>query len=186
MTDAVLNRLAQRLLKCPFDDELFDSAASIESHLVECHEEQICQWIRVPMQVAEKDAERPTKIYICGVCRRFMVPNTAGRYPLGEIPRHIEDEHTDPSRLRPAVSILCSTDPEFIDRCVGEQDACACCGEGCNQVFSDVEAAVVHWTKEHVEHAKAEDVQRVLQANPEQFCERFDDVIAEVLAACRP
>lgn len=185
MTDAVLNRLAQRLLKCPFDPELFDSATELQSHLLDCHGDQICEKRRVPKRVAQKDIERPTVIHICGLCFEFMVPNIEGRNALSEIPAHGTETHSNPNLPPSTPPIWRSDDAALIDKFMTDQgleDVCPCRAEGCRRVFSDVEAATVHWTKEHVEHAKPEDVQRVLHANPEQFCERFDDVIAEVLA----
>ena len=186
MTDAVLNRLAQRLLKCPFDPELFDSAAELQSHLLECHGDQICEKRRVPKRVAQKDIERPTAIHICGLCFEFMVPNIEGRNALSEIPAHGKETHSNPNLPPSTPPIWRSDDAALIDKFMTDQgleDVCPCRAEGCRRVFSDVEAAAVHWTKEHVEHAKAEDVRHALESDPERDQEWFGELLAAEMEA---
>lgn len=186
MTDAVLTRLARRLLKCPFDPEFFDSAAELQSHFLEFHGEEICEKRRVPKRLAQKDIERPTVIHICGRCFEFMVPNTEGRNALSEIPAHAREAHSNPNLPPSTPPIWRSDDAALIDKFMTDQgleDVCPCRAESCRRFFSDVEAAAVHWTKEHVEHAKAEDVRHALESDPERFQERFGELLAAEMEA---
>lgn len=186
MTDAVLIRLAQRLLKCPFDPELFNSAAELQSHLLECHEAQICQKHRITKQAAEKDGERPAIIHACGLCLEFMVPKLDGRNAISEISAHVRETHSDPNLPPPKLSMKEVKDAKSIDDFMTEQglqNVCDCRGPGCNQVFSDAEGVAAHWMNEHVEAPSAEDVRHALESDPQRFQERFGELLAAEMEA---
>ena len=121
MNDVVLSRLALRLLKCPLCDELCDSVNVLRQHLLDHHEDRICQTHRIPREEVSEETERPSMIYVCGHCFRFMVPKALDRYPLSEIPAHIQREHATPTCPLPRISLFCSTDPNVIDDFVSEQ-----------------------------------------------------------------
>lgn len=186
MTDAVLSRVARRLLRCPFESVLFDDAEDLQSHLLECHEAQICQKHRIPKRAAEKDSERPEIIHACGLCLEFMVPKLEGRNAITEISAHLRETHSDPNLPPPKLSMKEMKDVKSIDDFMTErglQDVCDCRGPGCNQVFSDTERVAAHWISEHVEAPNAEDVKHALESDPERFQERFGELLAAEMEA---
>ena len=186
MTDAVLSRVAQRLFKCPFDPELFYSKLELETHLLECHEAQICQKHRIPRQVAEKDSDRPPIIRVCGLCLEFMVPKLEGRNGISEISAHVRETHSNPSLPPPKLSMKEVKDAKSIDDFITEQglqDVCDCLGSGCNQVFSETKGVAAHWKNEHIEVSNAEDIRHVLETDPERFQERFGELLVAAMEA---
>src|SRR6266571_2260130 len=98
MSETVIERLARRLSKCPFDQELFDSgklALSLRLHLCEAHVAEICLPHRIARPPDSDLGERPRKLYCCPLCD-FAVPNPGVENPLSAIINHIEVEHSRP------------------------------------------------------------------------------------------
>ena len=184
MTDAVINRLAQRLLKCPFDDELFDSVAGLELHLFEGHGDKMCEKRRVPRPVSEERAERPIRLNICRYCqdegRYFAIPHFIDQAATDDIIAHIEEHHRPASGHPPFNSFRNTDNADEIDRFMAEQrlkDEFVCLSPECGERCDDVASMVGHWLSEHVENPTPEDVRRALEADPQGFCDRFADEI---------
>lgn len=183
MSDEVINRLAQRLLKCPFDPELFESLLALETHLSESHGAQICHRERVPRRAQLEDTERPTRLTICGHCCEFMVPHTVGRNPTDELVKHIAEKHPDPSGIPPRVTFLVTSDPEKIDHFMVErtfQDEYCCRHPACAGRFEDSDSVATHWADQHCDHPTAEEVQGALAADPGRFSVQLAEIFSEI------
>lgn len=182
MSDDILNRLARRLLKCPFDSELFDSQSELGTHLSASHGAQICKRHRVPRLEPVEDIERPKKMFMCGICFGFMVPDAVGRSALSEIPAHIKAQHPNPSGGPTQVSLSWSTDPELINRFMADEaleEVCACNDAGCSGVFANEDSVATHWVGQHCTRPSADEVQAALAVEPERFSSLLEEILSE-------
>src|SRR5437667_4772317 len=100
MNKIVIERLAQRLLKCPFDQQLFDSAFSLRLHLCDAHRTEISRSHRVACQGSAENTERPKQLYCCPHCE-FVVPEPSCQNPHDSIINHIRTEHPNPNPFEP-------------------------------------------------------------------------------------
>ena len=185
MTDAVFNRVARRLFKCPFDPELFDSKLELETHFFECHGDQICEKRRVLRQDAEVDAERPVNLTICRYCAEaghyFAIPHYGDQAPADDIVAHIRQKHSPASGHPPIISFRVTEAEDEIVRFMEWQrwkDEFACCFGQCSARYDDPIHVLEHWMHEHLEAPTAEDVRHALESDPDGFQERFGELLA--------
>lgn len=179
MSEIDLKGLAERLWKCPFDNEVFDSSLSLWSHLCELHGRDIWQLHQVKGQVFLGDIERPEKLTFCGHCFDFVVPSAPGRHPITEIDQHIREQHPNPSGPR-KLTISVSTDSKLIDLFMRQQtlrEVYVC--KKCTESFSDEASVADHWVKNHCEMATVEEVAYVLETDPQ----RLEDALTDFLEA---
>lgn len=171
MSERILKRLAKRLLRCPFDEELFDSKEGLCEHLLAHHSTDICRKQRMPKQEALGDIDRPSKLTFCGHCLGNMVPHALGRNALSEIDRHIREAHPNPNG--PAViTMTFSSDPALIDRFIEDQvspEVCVCSEPGCGELFNSEPNVAAHWADRHCYPPTIEGVRRLLETDPERF-----------------
>lgn len=186
MTDAVIHRLAGKLWKCAFDDQLFDSVIGMGSHLIEFHGYRLCEKQQVLREAADQASEKPVRLSVCIYCqqggRYFAIPRFPDWQADDGIIAHIDQNHLLPSGRPAPHSFLTPHSAEEIDKFMEWQrwkDEYRCLE--CSERFDDLESCGWHWTEEHVKHAKPEDVHRVLQTDPEQLYERFGDHFAWAL-----
>jgi hypothetical protein len=178
----VIERLARRLLKCPFDQELFNLPLLLRLHLSERHETEICRRCSVPRQSHLQGIERPETIYLCGHCLNFVVPEAGDGRGVGEMERHIGAEHPNPGgpiELR----FFVSKDTTLIDRLVEQEsseEARGCAYRGCSEVFADVDSVALHWAEDHCSMATVEEARRALEADPGRFRDQLAQVFAEM------
>lgn len=138
MNERVLERLAERLQKCPIDEQLFASGLPIRLHLAETHSVAVSRRHRIaaPTQIHY----RPETLFLCGHCMAFAAPSETN--PISEIADHIKNEHPNtegPISLRISVP----TDSTLIDSFLENQatkEVCACNFAGCTEVFADEES----------------------------------------------
>jgi hypothetical protein len=109
MNEIVIERLAQRLFKCPFDQQLFDSILGLRLHLCGAHRSEISRLHRVACQSAADNTERPKKLYCCPQCD-FVVPDPSDESPTSEIINHIRVEYPNVG-----MGFAVSSDEELID-----------------------------------------------------------------------
>ena len=192
MTDAILSRVARWLLKCPFDPELFDSAAEIQTHLLECHGDRICKRQRVLRQNADHDAERPVSLTICKYCEDegsyYAIPRYEDRAPDDDMRAHIKQKHS-PASGRP---LLTSVRVPFLALNIAEEiakfmdwqrwkDEFACCFGQCSERYDDPIHLLEHWMDRHVQAPTVEDVRHALESDPEEFQEKFPELLAAAM-----
>src|SRR5690242_8944613 len=131
-----IERLAQRLLRCPFDEVLFGSALGLRLHLCDTHRLQISRPHRVARHSVVRE-QRPRQLYCCPHCD-FVVPDTLEQSPLSEILNHIRAEHPNPNPFEPvSLSFAVSTDEELIDGYMESLESVerrACIHSGCNMI----------------------------------------------------
>src|SRR5437016_1348576 len=111
MGGTVIERLARRLRRCPFDQELFDrtnSALQLRLHLREAHSNEICPTHRIARLSSSEPEERPTKLYCCRDCD-FATPY------FTEVVSHIQTEHPDPRGGPAHIGFRISEDETVID-----------------------------------------------------------------------
>ncbi|MBI2926618.1 MAG: hypothetical protein HYY24_13060 [Verrucomicrobia bacterium] len=168
MNEIVIERLARRLLKCPFDGELFDSALGLRLHLCDAHRTQISRPHRVACQASPENTERPRQLYCCPHCD-FVVPEPSDQNPHSGIVNHLRAEHPNP--FGPVqVSFAVSSDEELIDGYMEQQGSIerrAC--ERCRTIYVDDDSIALHWTEEHLETVTVEEVRRTIETDPERF-----------------
>src|SRR5437867_3699133 len=141
MSEIVIERLARRLCKCPFDEELFDSgnsALSLRLHLSEMHSADICQPDVVARPATANAAERPRRLCCCHHCG-FIAPDPGDENPITLIDNHIRTEHPNP--VGPVqIRFRISEDETVIDKFMEQQgsvEVCVCKHASCNQIFAD-------------------------------------------------
>ncbi|MEO6753007.1 MAG: hypothetical protein ABIP85_14605 [Chthoniobacteraceae bacterium] len=187
MTDAVLNRVAQRLFKCPFDPELFDSKLELEMHLFECHADRICEKRRVLRQDADEDAERPVSLTICKYCEDeggyFAIPRYRDRAPDEDMHAHIRQKHRSASGsvrvpfLEPDITEAIAKFMEWRRW----KDEFVCCFGQCSERYDDPIHVLEHWMNAHLEPPTSEDVKHALESDLEGFQERFPELLAAAM-----
>jgi hypothetical protein len=172
MNEIVIERLARRLQKCPFDQQLFNSALSLRLHLVAAHSVEISRPHRVACQTTAANTERPRQLYCCPHCD-FVVPEPSSENPLSGILNHIRAEHPNPNTFEPVrLSFAVSTDEELIDGYMEQQGSIerrACAREGCSAICADNDSIALHWTEEHRETVGVEEARQLLAGDPERF-----------------
>ncbi len=171
MSERILRRIAKRLLRCPFDEELFDSEEALSEHLLAHHSPDICRKQRMPKQDALGDIDRPTKLTFCGHCLGHMVPDALGRNALSEIARHIREAHPNPNG-EARTTMTFSSDPALIDRFIENQvspEVCICREPGCGELFNSEANVTAHWADKHCYPPTIEGVRRLLEVEPERF-----------------
>ena len=168
MNEMIWERLAKRFLKCPFDNQLFDSSKDLRLHLCEYHAERICRRHRVSRQDALKNIEMPEKLFLCGHCSDFAVPESGNAQ--SEMRRHIHAAHPNPfGAVQLTFSV--STDSTLIERFVEGQislEVCACKYSDCPQVFSDEPSVALHWAGDHCSAPTAEESRHAFDADPDR------------------
>ena len=183
ISEKVLERLAKRLWKCPFDQVVFDSALTLRLHLVESHPRDICQRRRLPQQAALGDIERPTKLSFCGHCLGFAVPDASDRNAISEIARHIRNQHPNP--LGPAeLTLKVTFDPALIQQVMEEQsrpEVCACSASECGELFSDEDLVAGHWIDKHCTNATTQEARHLVETDSECFGPTLEECLAEEL-----
>lgn len=184
MSDVVFEHLARRLLKCPFDQEIFDSANSALSfrlHLADAHGAEICELSRITRQHSVDSDDRPRKLYCCLHCD-FAVPESEDAYRV--LHRHITDAHPNP-RGPAIISLRTCEDEDVIDRFVEQQgttEVCVCRNTSCNQRFADKSRVAEHWVERHNEEVvTVEEARRAVEASPETFRAALAECLAEVV-----
>lgn len=172
MNEIAIERLARRLLKCPFDQRLFDSDLSLRLHLCDAHRKEISRPHRVACQTATGNTERPKQLYCCPHCD-FVVPEPSAENPLTGILNHIRAEHPNPDPFEPVrLSFAVSTDEELIDGYLEQQGSIerrACAREGYTAICADDDSIALHWTEQHCETVTVEEALRTLETDPERF-----------------
>ena len=181
MSEKILKCIAKRLLRCPFDEELFDSTEAMREHLLASHASDICRRQRTPKQDGLGDIDRPTNLTFCGHCLGHMVPDAQGRNAFSEISRHIREAHPNPNG--PAlITMKFSSDPALIDRFIEGQvspEVCVCSEPDCGKIFDSEINAAEHWVEKHCYIPSIDEVQRLLETAPE----RVGAVLEECLKA---
>jgi len=172
MNEIIIERLARRLLKCPFDGELFDSALCFRLHLCNDHRTQISRPHRVACQADTQNTERPKQLYCCPHCD-FVVPEPSYQNPHSGIGNHIQAKHPNPNQFEPTkVSFTVSTDEELIDGYMEQQGSIerrACARDNCTTICADDDSIALHWVEEHCETATVEEIRQALEAGSEKF-----------------
>ena len=180
ISENVLERLAKRLWKCPFDQKLFNSPSRLRLHLVESHEGDICQRRRLPQQVPLGNVENPTKLTFCGHCLDCMVPDAPDRHPVSEIARHIREKHPNP--LGPSVmTFTITTDSTLIRQLMDEQTCpvvCACNASDCGELFSHEDLVAGHWIEKHCSNATVQEARHLVETDPERFGPTLEECLA--------
>src|SRR5437660_3975654 len=166
MNEIVIERLARRLLKCPFDQQLFDSDLSLRLHLCDAHRTEISRAHRVACQTATENNERPKRLYCCPHCD-FVVPDPSDENPLSAILNHIRIEHPNPNPFEPVKSSFAvSKDEELIDGYMEQQGSIerrACARQGCTAICADDDSIALHWTEEHCQPLTADEARGALE-----------------------
>jgi hypothetical protein len=183
MNEIIIERLARRLLKCPFDQQLFDSAFGLRKHLCDEHRAQISRPHRVACQTDTRNTERPKQLYCCPHCD-FVVPEPSYQNPHSGIVNHIRAEHPNPNQFEPTeLSFAVSKDEELIDGYMEQQGSIerrACAHEGCSTIHNDDDSVALHWAEEHRETVTDEEVRRVFEADPERFRAFLAEIFREL------
>ena len=180
MNDLVIERFARRLLKCPFDQQIFDSSNSaldLRLHLGKAHAGDISQHHRVRRTAGDEPIERPVVLYCCPRCEFVAPPGD----PLGSITRHITAKHPKPHGPV-AISFRISKDEDVIGNFVEQQgsiEVCVC--TLCNEVFADVARTAEHWVQKHCDgELTVEEARHALDENPEKFRVALLECLVEV------
>lgn len=178
--EEVSKRLARRLLKCPFDQQLFDSDLSLRLHLCDAHRQDISRPHRVACQVAAENTERPKRLKCCPHCD-FVVADFPDQRPQVGMFHHIRDEHHSNPFEPVQVSFRVSEDEEVIDGYMEQQGsierrACVRCGTIC----ADDDSIALHWVMEHCERVTTDEAQHVLEADPEKFRVQLAEIFSEI------
>ncbi|MDO8542659.1 MAG: hypothetical protein Q7S40_19640 [Opitutaceae bacterium] len=179
MDEMIWAPLASRLLKCPLDDQLFDSSIGLRLHLCESHAERICRHNRVPRQVALQEIEIPEKLFLCGHCG-FIVP--AAEHGDSGMVRHIRAAHPNPFGAI-QVKFSVSTDSTLIEQFVEAEmshEVCSCSYSECAQVFSDEPSVALHWAEEHCSAPSIEETRRAFEADPDRFRRPLAECLSEI------
>lgn len=182
MGEKVLKRFAKRLLRCPFDEELFDSIESLSEYLLKFHSAGICRRQRLPKQEALGDIDRPSKLTFCGHCLGNMVPDAPGRNTLSEIIRHIRQEHPNPNGSA-IITMKSTVDTALIDQFVDEQvspEVCVCTEPECGEWFSSEANVAKHWVEKHSSPPMIEDVRTLLETDSDRFEKVLEECFKEV------
>lgn len=170
-SERILKRLAKRLLRCPFDEEVFDSKAALKEHLEGAHSDEICGEKLIPKQDGLREIEPPTRLTFCGHCLNFVVPNGPCRNATTEVDRHIRAEHPNPSGPR-ELKIRVTSDPDLIAQFI-EADKFTrvfeCSELGCSAISRTKLDAAEHWVETHCFCPSVEDVRKLMEADPERF-----------------
>lgn len=181
MNEIVIERLAQRLHKCPFDQQLFDSALGLRLHLCAAHPAEISRPHRVACQAPSDNAERPRQLYCCPHCD-FVVPDPFDQSPVSAILDHVQAEHRSPNPCEPVrLGFAVSTDEELIDGYVEQQgsiDWRAC--TRCNTVCADEDSVALHWVEEHCGPVAAAEARQALEADTERFRVQLAEIFSEI------
>jgi hypothetical protein len=176
-------RLARRLLKCPFDQQLFDSALGLRLHLYGAHRTEISRPHRVACQRSSENVERPRQLYCCPHCD-FAVPDPSWSNPTSEMIEHVRSEHPGPDPCVPVwLSFAVSTDEELIDGYMeqsGSIERRACAREGCITICADDDSVALHWGEEHCDNPSAEEAPRAFEADPEKLGVLLAEIFAEI------
>lgn len=180
MSEIVIARLAKRLLKCPFDGDIFDSSLGLRVHLCETHGAQICQQIRLmrPDSV-ECSEERPNRLYCCPQCD-FAIPERSYPSATTERGQHIKDRHRNPSGPT-SIGFRTSEDESLIDGFMESQQsiaACACLC--CSKNFADEASVAEHWVELLREEVTVEEARLAYDADPERFRIQLGEIFSEV------
>ena len=181
MNEVVIERLARRLLKCPFDQQLFDSALGLRLHLCEAHRTEIARPHRVACQSATKNTERPKQLYCCPHCD-FVVPDPFDGSPTSEIINHIRAKHSNPDSVESVgLGFAVSSDEELIDGYMEQQGsierrACVRCGT----ISADDDSIALHWAEEHCQPVTADEARRALENDPERFRVPLAEIFSEI------
>jgi len=182
MRDSVIECLAQRLVKCPFDGQLFDSSNSalgLRLHLCESHAGEIFQPHRITRRQPFDSGDRPRKLYCCVDCDFAAPPGDA----IASITQHITAEHPNP-RGPTIISFRTSEDEDLIDRFVEQQgtiEVHICSYPNCSQIFDDEARVAEHWVETHSDAGvMVEEVRSALENNPERFRAALAECLAEV------
>ncbi len=171
MNEAVFENLAKHIFKCPCCAGIFESQLGLRLHLCGSHVTEICRHYRVPRQTSLDGTERPEKLYLCGQCFQYVVPETFGRNPISEIESHIRAEHPNPSgptQIKLAVSEDTTLIDQFVDQ-QASQEVCACNFTNCSEVCADEASVALHWAEKHCEAVTVEEARRAFEADPERF-----------------
>ena len=183
MSEIVIERLARRLLKCPFDQELFDSAKSALSlrvHLCEAHGAEICRSHRIVRRQASDPADRPRRLYCCLDCD-FAVPEGGDGNPQTGMYNHIRAEHPNP-RGPVQFRFRTTEDETVIDNFVNELESfeVSICAR-CDQIFADDATVAEHWIEKHYEEVvTVEEANKALESDPERFGSTLIECLAQV------
>lgn len=180
--ESVIECLAQRLHKCPFDQQFFDSSNSVlglRLHLCESHAGEICQSHRISRPEPFDSGDRPRRLYCCLHCDFAAAPGNA----IASIIQYITTEH--PNSQGPAIiSFRTSEDEDVIDRFVDQQgtiEVRICNYPDCRQIFDDEARIAEHWVETHSDAGvMVEDARNALESNPERFRTALAECLAEV------
>ncbi len=183
MNEIVIERLARRLLKCPFGGELFDSALSLRLHLCDAHRAEISRPHRVACQSADESTDRPRQLYCCPHCE-FVVPEPSDQNPHDRIINHIRAEHPNPNPFEPIrLHFALSSDEELIDGYMEQQGSIerrACARDGCHSICADDDSIALHWTDEHCQPVTTDEARRALESDPERFRVQLAEIFSEI------
>ncbi len=180
MNDVIFERLAKRLLKCSFDDRLFDSSLDLRLHLCEFHAQRICEHRRAPRRVSLTSADVPEKLLLCGHCLQFVVPEKGDA--ISKVHQHILAEHPNPfgkAELKMAVSDDSALIEQFVEGEISEE-ICACSYPDCQQIFSDVSRVALHWAEEHCRVPSVDETQRAFELDPDRFSRLWAACVSEI------
>src|SRR6266480_3205784 len=181
MNEIVIDQLARRLQKCPFDGALFDPDLRLRLHLCDAHKTQISRPHRVACQTAAENAERPKQLYCCPHCD-YVVPDSFDGSPTSEVSNHIRAKHRNPNSVEQVgLSFAVSTDEELIDGYMEqegsiERRACLQCGKIC----ADDDSIALHWVEEHCEPVTADEARRALETDPERVRVQLAEIFSEM------
>ena len=175
MSERILKRFAKRLLRCPFDEELFDSKDGLCEHLSEIHANALRRIHPVPEQELTAEIERPLRMHQCPYCD-FLVPELVGHNAITDIEHHIEKKH-----VTRGLSILIVDDQARIDQWMESQRPVIfeCAEPDCKERWRTETLIAEHWVEEHCYLPSIEDVRRLLDADPY----RFESLLEECLKA---